>query len=166
MYFPLYFDLTQKKILIVGGGKIATRRLFVLDGFVGSITIVAPDITDTIREKLKKRDPLSGETHIEWIEKKFACEDLENRDLVFAATNDPVQNRAIYEACHEKKIPVNVCSDRNLCDFQFPSIIVNEDTVIGVNASGEDHSRVRQIREQLEDLLGVTETESRYQRKR
>ena len=124
MYFPLYVDLSEKNILIAGGGRIASRRARVLQQFAGQITVVAPQFAETLRAL--------GETgRVRLIRRTFDVGDLEGRDLVFAATDDKELNRQIFQACKERGIPVNVCSDQTLCDFQFPSVVIDGDVVIG-----------------------------------
>lgn len=59
--------------------------------------------------------------------------------MVLAATSDAWVNTQIWKECKEKHILVNVCSDRDLCDFQFPGIASRGDLVIGINAGGQDH---------------------------
>ena len=143
MYFPLYVDLTEKNILFAGGGKIAALRVHILMRFAKHITVVAPRFEESFGE-------LEEESQIRLVQRTFDFSDLIGRDLVFAATDDTELNRQIYEACKEQGIPVNVCSDQNLCDFQFPSVVISDDVVIGINASGKNHRRVKQVRQELE----------------
>ena len=143
MYFPLYVDLTEKNILFAGGGKIAARRVHILMRSAKHITVVAPRFEESFGE-------LEEESQIRLVQRTFDFSDLIGRDLVFAATDDTELNRQIYEACKEQGIPVNVCSDQNLCDFQFPSVVISDDVVIGINASGKNHRRVKQVRQELE----------------
>ena len=49
MYFPIFIDLSDREILMVGGGTIAARRVKSLCGFAGRITVVAPEVCDAIR---------------------------------------------------------------------------------------------------------------------
>jgi siroheme synthase (precorrin-2 oxidase/ferrochelatase) len=48
---------------------------------------------------------------------------------------------------------VNASSDRTLCDFYFPGIVREENVVVGVTASGEDHTCARHVTEQIRNLL-------------
>ena len=74
-------------------------------------------------------------------------------DLVLAATNDRKLNSRIGELCREQGIPVNVCSRKEDCDFFFPSVIQKGDLVIGINASGKNHSLVKRTRQEMEEFL-------------
>ncbi len=146
MYFPLYIDLSKKNILFAGGGTVADRRVHTLLEFAGSITVVAPETTNELRR-------LADDGSISVLSRTFESEDLQGRDLVFAATDDPVLNREIAALCRERSIPVNVSSDRELCDFQFPSVLIDRDVVIGINASGKNHRLVKETRKKLEYFL-------------
>lgn len=145
-YFPLFVDLSEKKILVAGAGKIATRRVETLLEFAGYITVVAPEATGRIMQ-------LSHEKKIRWIDdiyhESMACE----ADLVLAATNDAACNRRIVEECRALDIPVNICNEKGLCDFYFPGIIRREGMVMGFTSGGQDHRKVREIRERIERIF-------------
>lgn len=145
-YFPLFLDLSDKDVLFVGGGAIASRRIHVLQAFADRITVVAPEADGSILE-------LTEAGEISWIMREFEEEDLEGRDIVFAATNDKELNADIGAKCRRMGITVNVSSDKNLCDFYFPGIVMQGETVIGVSASGEDHKKARKVRERIQEVL-------------
>ena len=145
-YFPLFVDLSGKDILFVGGGSIAARRIGVLQPFAEEITVVAPEADGSIIE-------LTESGFVNWIMREFDEGDLEGRDIVFAATDDKELNAEIAAKCRERGILVNVSSDKELCDFYFPGIVRQGETVIGVNASGKDHKKARRVRERIEEIL-------------
>ena len=145
-YFPLFVDMSGKDILFVGGGSIAARRIGVLQPFVEEITVVAPEADGRILE-------LTESGFVNWIMRGFDEGDLEGRDIVFAATDDKELNTEIAAKCRERGIIVNVSSDKELCDFYFPGIVRQGETVIGVNASGKDHKKARRVRERIEEIL-------------
>ena len=149
MFFPLFVDLSQKEILIVGAGTVARRRIRALCGFAGHMTVVAPGVHPEIRE-LAKDWPITV-----W-ERKFEPDDLAGKDFVLAASSDETLNREIYVMCREKGIPANNCSEKTMCDFQFPSIVKDGDVVIGINASGKNHRLVKETRINVEQALGTS----------
>ena len=138
-YFPLFVDLSEKKILVVGAGKIATRRVEVLLDFAGSITVVAPKATERIRQ-------LSREKKIRWIPGIYRKEMMGEADFVLAATDDDGCNARIAKDCKVRKIPVNTCHEKELCDFYFPGILHRENLVMGFSSSGQDPRKAREIR--------------------
>ena len=145
-YFPLFVDLSDRDILFVGAGKIAARRIGVLQPFAEHITVVSPEAEDSVQK-------LAEEGSITWIRRHFESGDLEGRDIVFAATGDSDLNREIADLCRERQITVNASSDKELCDFYFPGIVRQGETVIGINASGRDHRKARRVRERIQELL-------------
>ncbi|MCD8365529.1 MAG: bifunctional precorrin-2 dehydrogenase/sirohydrochlorin ferrochelatase [Clostridiales bacterium] len=146
MHFPLFIDISKKKVLIIGGGTIADRRIHTLLPFAEYITVVSPTVTDEL-------STLAESGRIQILLRSFETDDLNDRDIVLAATNDDALNREICQLCRERSIPVNACNDQSLCDFQFPSIVTDEEIVIGINASGKNHSRVKETRQKLENIL-------------
>lgn len=145
-YFPLFVDLSGKDILFVGGGSIASRRVIVLEPFADKITVIAPAATEEIKT-------MAAEGKITWQQRSFEEADLGGRDLVLAATDDRELNAEIVRLCREAGIPANASSDKELCDFFFPGIVRQGETVIGVSASGEDHKKARRVRERIQEIL-------------
>ena len=147
MYFPLFVDLSQKNILVVGAGTIAVRRIRTLCGFAGTITVCAPQMKPEIRE-------LSEKYPIRLVEECYTEELLDTADLVLAATDDCELNREIVTAAKVRKIPANSCSEKEIWDFYFPSIVTMDELVIGLTASGTDHGLVKRTRMEVEEYLG------------
>ncbi|MCD7981673.1 MAG: bifunctional precorrin-2 dehydrogenase/sirohydrochlorin ferrochelatase [Clostridiales bacterium] len=138
--------MSNKNILIVGGGAVADRRVHTLLPFAGELTVVSPEFTEGLKY-------LAQNGQIQITERTFEPVDITGRDLVLAATDDNALNRQIAALCRARGIPVNVSSDRMLCDFQFPSVLTDGEVVIGINASGENHSLVKETRKRLETVL-------------
>ena len=149
MNFPLFIDLKDKKVLIVGAGAIAARRATVLTEFGAEVMVVAPAAGDSVRE-------LAEAGRLVWKRHAFCEHDLEalNRSfLVIAATSDRAVNDHIVQLCHERHIPVNHAGDQTQCDFQFPAIVRNDPVVIGVNAGGKDHGLVKRVAAELREWM-------------
>ena len=131
--FPVFLDISNKKIYVYGAGKIASRRVKTLLDFSPCLTVTAPEASQTVREA-------SEEGRLVWICGPYRPGTVPaDCCMVLAATDDGAVNEEIWRECRRKGIPVNVCSDRNLCDFQFPGIAHKDDVVIGINAGGSDH---------------------------
>ena len=79
----------------------------------------------------------------------YHCEQLKDIDLALACTSDEQVNRQIAEDCRKRGILVNAASDKNLCDFQFPGILLEEEVTIAFNSSGKDHQKVKQLRQEV-----------------
>ena len=130
-YFPMFIDLSDKNIVVVGGGNIATRRVKTLLSFTRNIRVIAPKVTMEMME-------LGKAGYVELITRPVKRTDFAMAYMVIAATND-------------RKL--NVASDREQCDFYFPGIYMEEGLVVGITASGLDHKKARRIREEIQNAL-------------
>lgn len=145
-YFPLFIDLSEKKLVVFGAGRIARRRITVLSQFTPALTVIAPDC-------LPEVEALAAEGKIRYLKKVYEEEDLEGADIVFAATNDHAVNDRIHGDCIKRGITVNVSTDRSKSDFYFPGIARKGNIVVGVTASGKDHAGARKVSEKMRELL-------------
>lgn len=148
LYFPLFVDLSAKKIVVIGAGAIAKRRVQVLSDFTEHITVIASDIHPDIQI-------LENEGKLTVIQKNYEHSDIDDADIVLAATNDEILNQKIVEQCRQKHILVNNCSDRNQCDFYFPGVIHTDEMVIGVTTNGKDHIKAQKMTEQIKKALNL-----------
>ena len=149
--FPLFFDLSDRRVLFVGGGKIAERRIKALLPFAGSITVTAPECTPALRQ-------LAAAGEITWHARTFEEADLDGAAIVLAATGDEVADTGIWRLCRERGIWVNVASDKDKCDFYFPGIARRGSVVVGVTAGGADHKKARETTEAIRKLLDNNST--------
>ncbi len=145
-YFPMFIDLSDKNIVVTGGGKIATRRVRTLLKFTRNITVVAPKVTQELMD-------LGKAGTITLHNRPVKRSDFAMAYMVIAATNDWKLNDEIHRVCREEGIYVNVASDREACDFYFPGIYMRDEMVVGVTASGLDHAKAKRIREEIQKSL-------------
>ncbi len=145
-YFPMFVDLTDKKVVVVGAGTIAKRRIRTLIEFTDHLVVIAPEVNRELQE-------LEEQGKLTILRKKYDREDLYEASLVIAATNDSKINNDIHSACRCLGITVNVCSDKNKCDFYFPGIAIRDNLVAGVTASGKDHKAARAAVEKIREIL-------------
>ena len=127
-FFPMFIDLSDKNIVVVGGGSIATRRVKTLLAFTRNIYV-----------KLTARPVKRSDFAMAY--------------MVIAATNDRKLNDEIHRICKQEGIYVNVASDRDQCDFYFPGIYMQDELVVGITASGLNHKKARRIREEIQKAL-------------
>ena len=146
LFFPLFFDLSDKRALVVGGGKIAARRTKALLPFVGHLTVVTKEASDELRA-------LSDAGEIELLERPFAPEDLEGMFLAVCATGDETVDETVWRLCRERGVLVNIASDKDKCDFYFPGVARRGSVVAGVTAGGTNHSLAREVTEKIRKML-------------
>ena len=151
-YFPVFIDLSQKRIIVIGGGTIATRRVNTLLQFTENVTVISPEVTDELRE-------LSVQDKIVWRQCEYCEEQIRTADIVIAATNQPKVNHRVKKDCEQMKekdgrnILVNIADDKNLCDFYFPGIVDMDGVVVGINSGGKNPGHVKEIRKRIQNMI-------------
>jgi siroheme synthase-like protein len=142
----MFVDLSQKNVLFIGAGKISARRLVNIFDFVGSVTVVAPDCEPVIQK-------LADAGYITYHRRRFDENDIEGMDIAFISTGHAGTDVRIAGMCRRKGILVNAASDQSLCDFYFPGIARKGPVVVGITASGEDHSLAAETTGKIKKLL-------------
>ena len=145
-YFPMFVDISDKKITVVGGGNIAARRVKTLTDFCDHITVVSPEIHPEL-------DRLEQEGKITVVRREYKREDIYDAWMVLAATDDHKLNDEIYSVAKCLGALVNVASKKEKCDFHFPGIVKKDSYVVGINASGTDHHGAAVLREKISGVL-------------
>ncbi len=143
-YFPFYVDLTDKKCVIIGGGKVAYRKIKVLLDFDADITLISPQIIDEIRELSKD---------IRLIERAFEVEDIKNAFYVISATNNKGLNELVSSLCFATNTLVNVIDDIEKCNFIFPAVLKKDEITISVSTSGSSPIMSKAIRDNIDENL-------------
>lgn len=144
-YFPFYCDIEKKKWLLVGGGRVAAGKFSRLIAFTRKITVIAPEISDEI-----KKDAASD---ARLLERDFKAADLDDADIIVAATDDKALNAQIASLCREKNIPVNAVDDPENCDFIFPAIIKKGRLTVSVSTNGASPIYAAMLKKQINDSL-------------
>ncbi len=131
-WFPFFINISEKKVVVIGGGRIALRRILALMNFDCRVKVVSMEALPEVM-KLAEDGRLSLEL------KAFENKDIEGAHYALAATNNHEINLQIYEACKHLEIPVNVASNKEKSDFYFPGIIRKNGITVGVTAEGKNH---------------------------
>jgi siroheme synthase, N-terminal domain len=137
--FPLFVELKGKRCVIVGGGKIASRKVEILLRFEAQLIIIAPEISNYILQ-------LEESGKITIIRREYSEEDMTEASLVIAATSSKAVNERVYRDAVCRNIPVNVVDDPELCTFIFPSVVKRGALTIGISTSGEYPALSKKIR--------------------
>jgi uroporphyrin-III C-methyltransferase / precorrin-2 dehydrogenase / sirohydrochlorin ferrochelatase len=145
-YFPVFFDLTGQKVLIVGGGEVALRKVSLLERTGALITVVAPDIAPELMQR-------AAAGKLKLAIREFAPDDLDGARLVIVATSRRAVNRWIANLSESRSIPVNVVDDREASRFIVPAIIDRDPVLVAVSSGGTSPVLARRLRERLEALI-------------
>lgn len=142
-YFPMFVELKSKKVLIVGGGNVALRKLQKLRPYGADITVVAPEMNAQLR----------SEQDVTQVLLPFDDGMVDSQAMVIAATDNKALNHRIATLCRGRKIPVNVVDDREECSFIFPSLVKKGELSIGISTGGASPTAAIWCREQIESML-------------
>jgi siroheme synthase-like protein len=146
-YYPIYIDIEDRAVLIVGGGAVCTRKAETMMRYGGCVTIVSPAITDEIAAW--ERDGLLAVKV-----KKYDEADLEGASMVIASTDDPCVNARVARDCRRRRVPVNVVDVTHLCEFIVPAIIEKGSIQIAVSTGGKSPAVARTLKEDLQRAIG------------
>ena len=146
-WYPIFIKLKNEKILVVGGGAVATRKVKTLINYSPGITIVSPQITSILKDLILKYN-------LKYYKRNYKKSDLKNKKIVFVATNDEKLNKQISKDAQQSGILVNVVDNSEHCSFIVPSIITRGDLQIAISTSGISPLLTKMIRKKLEKLFG------------
>jgi uroporphyrin-III C-methyltransferase/precorrin-2 dehydrogenase/sirohydrochlorin ferrochelatase len=143
---PIFLTVKDRPCLVVGGGRVALRKLNHLRAAGARVRVVAPQAIDDIITLAEQ-----GEIRLET--RGFAPEDLSETLLVVAATDNRELNRAIAEAAKARDLLVNVADQPDDCNFLMPAIIDRSPVVVAVSTGSASPVLARMIRARLESLV-------------
>lgn len=145
-FLPIFMNIKNQHCLVVGGGQIASRKIFMLQRAGGKVTIVAPELCDELSARLD-----SGE--LDYRPERFNERHVDNQVVIIAATNDESVNKQVSDIAKSHGIPVNVVDAPELCTFIVPSIIDRDPVQIAISTGGASPVLARLLRAKLETFI-------------
>nr|WP_165983474.1 NAD(P)-dependent oxidoreductase [Macrococcus goetzii] len=139
--YPVMLNLEDKKILIVGGGRIAKRKVNGLQGEGAFITVIAPEIDAEIESM-----------DVECIPYPFTKQDISQYDIVFIATNDEGVNKQVMECVHDNQL-VNDCSNKRNSNFFNVASFKHDNMRIMISSDGASPEKSKILKQKIKDLL-------------
>ena len=140
-YFPIFFDLEGRKVVVVGGGEEALRKVRLLLKTTARILVVAPVL----------HDELAAEPRVEWLATGFETSQLDGAALVYAA--EPHINEQVSAAAVARGIPVNVIDVAEISTFLTPSIVDRDPVVVAIGTEGTAPVLGQGIRARIDAML-------------
>jgi uroporphyrin-III C-methyltransferase/precorrin-2 dehydrogenase/sirohydrochlorin ferrochelatase len=145
-HLPLFADLKNRPVLVVGGGVVAERRVGLLLEAGAAVTVIAPELSDRLAE-------LTADGRFTYVPRAFAGDSLAPYWLVIAATDDRSVNAAVAAAATAAKRFCNVVDDHELCTFIMPAIVDRSPVTIAIGSSGLSPVLARWVKGVIETLL-------------
>ncbi len=151
--YPVFLELDNRRVVVVGGGKVAMRKVQSLLAAGARVVVVGKKIDETLLELCQKNNA-------ELIESKYLKEYLAGAVIVIAATNNSELNKQIYKDCQKLEILCNVVDEPELCDFFVPAIVQRGDLKIAIGTEGYCPAYAGHLRKKLEKIF--TEDHGRF----
>lgn len=146
-HYPLYLDLEGKKVYVIGGGKVAERKVLSLLESGADVTVISPSVT----ERLKT---LSQKKQIRYIPRPFRKGDLKCSFLAVISTGRKEINRSVAKEAKLSCCLYNVADDPEVSNFIVPSTIKREKLTIAISTGGISPALSKKIRMELEKRYG------------
>lgn len=151
-YFPIFIEIESYPALVIGGGKVAARKVGNLLEFGATdITVVSPVICPEMKS-------LISQNRLKYIEKKYKRGMARKYRIVFSATGDPVAEKRIYKDCVGRGVLLNVADAPELCNFIMPATVKRGDLIAAISTQGVAPFYAKSVKEKIADLLPPVES--------
>ena len=141
-FLPVSIDISNQKILLIGGGKSALKKLKILQRFNAEVEVLALEICNEIKE--------SG---VKYFETKYEKEKLKGYLMLYSCTNNYELDKQILADGKECGVLVNIHDKPELCQFVSPAIYKNRNMTIAVASNGEDVYESIRLRNKIQVYL-------------
>ena len=145
-HYPLFLDLRMARVLVVGGGAVASRKVVSLVEHGCRPEIIAPTLDPELADLVRARG-------LPWRDRGYEAGDAQRRQLVFAATDRPEVNAAIAAEARGEGAWVNVVDDPEASTFLVPASIREGEIAIAMSTAGASPLLARRLRERLEGVV-------------
>ncbi|MGJ1368263.1 precorrin-2 dehydrogenase/sirohydrochlorin ferrochelatase family protein [Sphingobacterium spiritivorum] len=147
--FPIFIKLNQIRTLLVGGGAVALEKFQALTAQDSQVqlTIVGKEI------KTELKSLAAAYPYVELFEREFVAADLQDKELVISATNNPELNEEIRVLTQQQNILLNAADKPALCDFYLGSIVQKGNLKVAISTNGKSPTIAKRVKDLLQDLL-------------
>jgi siroheme synthase-like protein len=146
-YYPIYLDLKDRSVLVVGGGAIAEGKAQQLVDAGARVRVVSPTLTahlsGLVTRGLIEHDP-----------GRFEKGDLTDVYLVISATDDRAVNEEVARAANERGLLYNVVDQPSLCNFITPALVTRGELQISVSTGGGSPSLTQRVKREVAAVIG------------
>lgn len=147
--FPIFVKMNQIETLLVGAGPVGLEKLQAIfrSSPLAKVKIVAEQIIPEVFEFIADKETIQLER------RSFQESDLDGKDLVVVASNNPELNMQIREFTTKRHILLNVADKPNLCDFYLGSIVQKGNLKIGISTNGKSPTMAKRLKEFFNEIL-------------
>ena len=145
--FPAFLKLEGRRVVVIGGGTLASSKIPGLLEAKGLVRVISPEINDELVGLIRLQQ-------IEWQKKLFSADDLEGSFLVVAATSIRDVNAAVYAEAERRGILCNAVDDVENCHFYYGAIVQRGDLQIAISTNGKSPALAQRLRKEFEYQFG------------
>jgi precorrin-2 dehydrogenase/sirohydrochlorin ferrochelatase len=147
MFYPVYLNLKGKRVVVIGGGEVAERKVESMLETGALITLVSPEVTPRLSE-------LADEKRVELHKRPYRLGDCRGAALVLSATDDAEVSSAVWNEARTSGALVNTADRPALCDFIMPAVVRRGDLTIAISTSGTSPALAARLRGRFSRMLG------------
>jgi len=146
-YLPIFFDVTGRRCVVIGGGEVAARKVQSLLEAGADVTVFSPSLIEELAEQARAR-------RIHHMMRDYEAGDMTDAALVYAATDDAELHQRLHAEARARGIPINVADVPALCTFITPAVLTRGSLKIAVSTEGASPAMAKRIIKRLERLFG------------
>jgi siroheme synthase-like protein len=145
--YPVFFDLTQRPCVVIGGGSVAERKVAGLVEAGATVTVISPQLTVQLGQWV-------DDGVVQYTARPYQSGDLAGFFLAFVTTGNPTVDATVFADGRAAGVLVNSADDPTHCDFFLPALIRRGDLAIAVSTGGTSPALARVMREELQSIVG------------
>jgi len=146
MFYPVFIDLQNRPVLVVGGGTVAERKVESLLEAGARVTVVSPEVKNSLLDH-------ASQQRIALHQRQFVSTDMDGVLLVVSATDDAATQREVASLALSKNVLVNTVDRPDLCSFIVPAILRRGDITLAISTSGKSPSLAAALRTRFDRVL-------------
>jgi precorrin-2 dehydrogenase/sirohydrochlorin ferrochelatase len=151
-YYPVFLDVRDKPVVVVGGGHVAHQKLGGLIDSGARVTLISPELSPEVQQFV-------DDGKVTHISRGYQDGDMDGHFLAFVATDDGEINKVVADEARSKRVWINAVDDVPNCDFIMPALVRQGELVLAISTSGESPAMARKVRENIEEFLGEDDAE-------
>lgn len=141
-FLPISIDISESKILIIGGGRRALKKIRILQRFGANIEVLAENIIDEVYA-----------TDVVCLRKKYDKSDLKGYLMLYSCTNNEMLDRQIAREGREAEVLVNIHDNPSLCQFVSPAIYQDGNITVAVGSNSENVTESIRLRNLIQEFF-------------
>jgi len=146
-YYPICLDIKKRRCLVIGGGRVAERKVKGILACNAQVTVISPELTDNLLKLAARRQIL-------WQKKPYQAGDIQGAFMVIAATDDPAVQKEVFLEAEKDNILLNVADVPDKCNFILPALAKRGDLTIAISTAGNSPALAKKLRRQLQKDYG------------